>query len=1448
MTFPFDGRGSGYGRGEGTATVVLKRLDDALKSKDPIRAIIRGTAVNQDGKTNGMTLPSADAQTRLIQTAYESAGLSPDDTAFVEAHGTGTKAGDTAEVDAFKMAFGQRSHDNILRLGSVKGNIGHLENASGFASLIKATLMLEKQLIPPTANFEKLKDGINLAGFHFSVCYKVCPPSILRANLDSKIPTELETALRERPGRISVHNLGYGGTNAHMILEESSAANKIAACKTGSREYASVANEIELARTEGADNSEGSSQVDGGDTHTTEGQSTPATDVELGKESGFMAAKLEASYLSLHQTYPQDPSSQTTISDINGHPYLFNLTARTEKSLSVLSQRLFEWLSARKPGAELLSDLSYTLLCRRTAMQWRRSLVASTFEELQKELSSSAKKAAKVSGTGPSSLTFIFTGQGAQWCGMGRELLQVPGRFRESLRQSSAILSRFGATWDLLEELHKDETISQINSSDVSQPACTAIQIALVDLFTSFNIRPNMALGHSSGEIAVAYALGALSHEQSLLVSYRRGCITRRLKEQLPYKGAMLAVSLGADDILQRFASLFTDRRIQVACINSPSNTTIAGDEDRILALKESLDKSAVFCRKLKVDTAYHSHHMQAVAEEYLTSMSDLQPSSPRQGMMFFSSVTGKEEVGTFDARYWVANLTSPVNFSGALQELCKAGSSQRLFVEIGPHGALAAPIRQTLIASEHSQTSDYISALDRKQSAVRSVLSAAGKLFENGLPIDLEQVKTLSRPSSSSCKTLTDLPTYPWDHSARHWHESRLSKENRLRPRPWHDLLGLRLPTSSASRPAWRYVVDSRSTPWLEEHVVHGVAIMSAASFICMAIEAAKQVCLERLTTSVVKSYKLRDLVFSESLPIPTAPSKLELQLTMSLNTMDNLNYGAIDFGSFVVSSVTPTGSWTDHCRGCITLELDQPTDEVDDQIEKSKSSESSPAENGYRRALNSTELYDELRSKGNNYGPRFANISQLQIGDRSVYGTVKIPNIASSMPANFMQPHVVHPTTLDTMLQAILPRYYEALPSSSVVTASIDEMFISADAFVNEPGSELGLFADIAIEKDNSAAAQISAFSSTDDQKAKVLLRMRDAVLRGIQSSAHSPQEIERDLSYQVGWKADIDNLELKTPELSADPEAMIAADNLRKMDRAACLFARAALQKVSFGQIKIEEHQLFFRWMQSFTTSDYGKELVANLEPQDHATAFDEAAQAGTEGQLLCRIGPMLPQILTGEQEPLEVMLDGGLLNRVYAENRTLERAYEHLSTYMQSLTFKNPSMTILEAGGGTGGATLPLLTSLSEDGVVNPFRSYTFTDISSGFFEKAREKLQKWEKVLVFKTLDADKDPLEQGFQVGHYDVIIAANVFHVTEDIDKTVAFVRALLKPGGKLVIIETFKAIPFYNAIFGLLKSWWIGKSRYPYISVLVQSALEQSDGLHKITGALPRYFIKTH
>jgi acyl transferase domain-containing protein len=386
----------------------------------------------------------------------------------------------------------------------------------------------------------------------------------------------------------------------------------------------------------------------------------------------------------------------------------------------------------------------------------------------------------------------------------------------------------------------KDKQSSSINSPEIAHPACAALQIALVDLLASWGIVPTRVIGHSSGEIGAAYAAGKLSREAAWKVAYYRGSVSVK---QLSARGAMIAVGLSEMKLQPYLDRIHQEHsgELIIACLNSPNNNTVSGDEVMVDRLKANLLADEVFCRKLAVQNAYHSAHMEEVAEQYLHLMGTLPLPEPgvSQKVYMFSSLTGKRiEEQTLSAQYWVDNLVSPVRFSQALAALCldpvsKGHASLRVnakansdfveqIMEIGPHTALQGSIKETIAAKGIRSSIGYLPVLNRNEASVSVLLNSVGKLCAQGLAVDIEEVNQAGRPPDQRRpQMLTDLPPYSFNHADKTLYQSRLAKNIQFRKFPRLDLIGAPVPDWNAHYPKWRHFLRLEENPWLRDHIV---------------------------------------------------------------------------------------------------------------------------------------------------------------------------------------------------------------------------------------------------------------------------------------------------------------------------------------------------------------------------------------------------------------------------------------------------------------------------------------------------------------------------------------------------------------------------------------------------------------------------------------------------
>ncbi|UKZ47848.1 Type I Iterative PKS [Trichoderma virens] len=906
-TFAFDHRAkSGFARGEGTGCLILKPLHKALEDKDKIRSVIIHTGANQDGKTTGLTNPSGEAQERLIREVYARAGISPEDTGYVEAHGTGTRTGDPIEANSIYRVFGAgRTKRMPLYMGSVKSNVGHLENASGIISVIKASMMLEKGFILPNINFEKANEAIPLDEWNIKV------PTSIRPWPRNKRYISVPFSLRDSP---------HDNQNV-----------------------------------------------------------TPRLFVLSAHDEG--AAKRVVEKLGIY---------------IEQHPEVFQ--------------------------KRLVRDMAYTLGERRTHLQWRIAITASSCDELANALNGVG--ATPVVASNEPKVAFVYTGQGAQWAGMGKELMESHPVFANTIKACSDYLQEIGAEFSLLAELAKGEKETLVNEAHISQPACTAIQIGLTKLLESWGIAPSAVIGHSSGEIGAAFAAGSINIEDAMSAAYWRGKVSSDMRLKHPdLRGAMLAVGAGAEEV----KGIIKTRGLQnvtVACENSPDSITASGDEEDVDKLAAELETRSIFKRKLRVTVAYHSAHMQLVADDYKAAIKNMKDKTTSK-VEFYSSLVGRklDSAMSLGPSYWVDNLTKPVLFSPALKELYE-GTKPDVIIEVGPHSALEGPIKQILknISSQAAMGVKYLSCLIRNQHATSTALDCAGSLFVKGHPINLRKI---NHPNASLRlpAVVSDFYPYPWSEH-KYWFEPRSSKQLRQKPFMRHDLLGLLEDSYSDIEPKWKNVISTDDVPWLKDHRMQSLATFPLAGYICMAVEAASQRAqLRDIPAEQIDGFRLREIQVSKALILDDgAPYEMIFSLKPYA---EGTRFNSSDWDEFRISSWTSARGWLEHCSGLVGIKKAAPINPVSDGLLRAASIRRQHTLGMSCHQLPMDGFYSELESRGAGYSGvfRISPDADVKIHEQYSTASLTIPNTATVMPASFEPASIAPAAFVDLLFQLTFP-----------------------------------------------------------------------------------------------------------------------------------------------------------------------------------------------------------------------------------------------------------------------------------------------------------------------------------------------------------------------------------------------------------------------------------------
>lgn len=383
-------------------------------------------------------------------------------------------------------------------------------------------------------------------------------------------------------------------------------------------------------------------------------------------------------------------------------------------------------------------------------------------------------------------------------------------------------------SWSLVSELTEPRSSEHLRQPEFSQPLVTALQLCIIAVLETWGIKPCSVVGHSSGEIAAAYAAGLLDRPAAIISAFYRGRAAVNRKNEVDNDVGMLAVGLGAEATTEFLAKYVGEAWI--ACFNSPSSITVSGKTAALDALSKDVKAAGHFARRLQVDLAYHSEFMNVIGTEYeelLSADDHFRPGSTaasNDDVAWFSSVTQSKKATPADALYWKTNMVSPVRFDGALQAMLEDTKAPNFLIEIGPSGALAGPVTQVLKSLPTAVGGDvsYCASWSRGEDAGKSLFDVAGRLFVAGAPIDMSVVNQYDNNE----RTIVDLPNYSWNHTTKYWHENAASKDWRFRKYIVHDLLGSKILGSSWHTPTWRCRLNVANVPWLMDHKMGKPAI----------------------------------------------------------------------------------------------------------------------------------------------------------------------------------------------------------------------------------------------------------------------------------------------------------------------------------------------------------------------------------------------------------------------------------------------------------------------------------------------------------------------------------------------------------------------------------------------------------------------------------------------
>ena len=878
----FDAAADGYVRSEGGGIFLLKELEAARRDGNPILAVVAHSAVNTDGRKSGLTVPSVAAQTALLEQAYREAGIHPRDVDYIEAHGTGTPVGDPIETRALAEALARhRPAGKPLLIGSVKGNVGHLETASGVAGLVKALHCIRHRLVPPQAGLQSPNPHIPLREWNLEV------PTAKRALSDA--------------GRIvvGVNSFGFGGANAHVILEN------------------------------------------------------------------------------------HEASAPATLPTASRLPIV--VSAHDSAALKAAARGLGETI-ARKPQSALY-DIAYQSVFGREPQPHCAVLFGRTSENIAEGLKNFAQDAGPQiveSGTrleSPCGATFIYSGNGAQWPGMGRRLLADP-TFKAAVREVDELFSRY-TDLSLETVLAGEHDTNPYERTEIAQPALFAWQVGVTAMLRQRGIQPIAVAGHSVGEVAAAWASGALSLAAAVSVIYQRSILQGTTRGM----GGMTAVALGAAGAQEIIDSVGLAAELPVACLNSSRGVTVAGPVAALERLESALAERRVMFKRLDLDYAFHSAAMDGLRRDLHHTLAHLDPHD--SSCPFHSAVSGERAPGkSLDADYWWRNVREPVQFEQVIKGMLTEGIN--IFLEIGPHGTLRRYILDGL--ADGSVGGRVITTGARNDDGVPRIDSAAGQAVVAGARMEWQRMLPWRGRH-------VRLPNYPWQRM-RHWHPLTPQSQGQLGRMPVHPLLGHAL---HQSEPAWENGLDTAQIPYLADHAVGEATVFPGAGFVELAL--AMAACTDPQTLV----HEVEEIEIRAPLLLAAAPSRV---LRCTLDPRD---------GQFAVRSREQLGAdaWTAHAAGRV---LTKPTD-LRLQL-PATAIPTRPAEFTGREHVEATSAV------GLQYGPAFQAIRRGWVEADSAFAELAVPEaIRANLPG-----YLLHPALLDCTFQLILPLLRHRADTDSV------------------------------------------------------------------------------------------------------------------------------------------------------------------------------------------------------------------------------------------------------------------------------------------------------------------------------------------------------------------------------------------------------------------------------
>lgn len=1120
---------------------------------------------------------------------------------------------------------------------------------------------------------------------------------------------------------------------------------------------------------------------------------------------------------------------------------ILNLSAKTETALKQLAQNYITYLNQHQDIN--LADICYSANTGRSQFEHRLSIIANSLTTAQEKLTCFINNEAttnlftnQINSPSRPKIAFLFTGQGSQYQNMGWELYQTAPLFRETIDKCcELLLANFGL--DLRPFFFKQENQNNYELSQTlyTQPALFILEYALSQLWLSWGIKPDFLMGHSVGEYVAACIAGVFSLEDGLKLIATRA----RLMQQLP-QGKMVAVAASPSQ-LQNFLLPY-HQQVAIAAINAPNNTVISGEPAAIEEIIAVLASQNIQTTPLSVSHAFHSPMMESMLGEFEKIAATINFHSPKYPII--SNVTGSlinSEIAT--PEYWCRHIRQPVQFLAGVETLIQQNC--RIFLEVG-----AKPILLQMARSTSSQADKYLwlPSLQPKQQDWQIMLSSIAAMYGRGVKIDWHKFE------QNYHHQRLDLPNYPFQRQY-FWIDIKPVNKNYSPSSPTniHPLLGQQLNLAKSSNIYFEQQIYTNNPDYLQHHKIFNQIILPGAAYLEMSLAAAKTIFKD-------DSISVETVSFQETCIL--TPEHLK-----------NIQFILKNNHEFEIVSTTSNHDWITHAIGKI---------KPHNNISQHQQINFEELQNQFTQIIDITDFYQTLTQVGIDYGETFQAITQIWYLNNQALAEIQLPSTC-----NCRDNYQFHPIILDACLQTIAAIFYsQPTPSNSSQDIENPSPNLSPTRreALNVPPSLVGkgvrglgfnttnqVYLPIGVDKltiYQTIGESVWSLVKLRTQDKTSLILIADiqilspsgqviAVVEGLQLKKIQSSKITdwQNWLYEIEWRTQplsiTSDISLTSPaniaqelapkftQLLTTEEIKNYAQFLPQLEALSLDYIAQALQNIDVLSPEIApQHQRLYTHLLSLITNqrEYEKPQIS---PTQHP-------QIAAELTLIERCGKNLAKVLQGECNPIDLLFPNGdltTLTQLYQNspgakvmNTLVQQA---INSALKDLPL-GEKVRILEIGAGTGGTTAYVLPQLAHKSV-----EYVFTDISPLFLAKARQQFSEYEFVS-YQTLNIEQPLTNQDIQPQTFDIVIAANVLHATENLSQTITHVKSLLKNQGLLIILEGTIPSVWIDLIFGLTEGWWRFQDKdlrphHPLISTTAWQSLLKTHGFTNVVNITP-------